>query len=87
MYFPWWIVLVALSLYVSVMAFVWGLKSGQFADQNRARYLPLRGEPLPSYPRGRPRMTAEAYVLLGILVIGFMAFAAALALGIYHLKG
>jgi hypothetical protein len=32
-------------------------------------------------------MTAEAYVLLGILVIGFIAFAAALALGIYHLKG
>jgi cbb3-type cytochrome oxidase maturation protein len=41
MYFPFWIILVVFSLTASLAAFLWGLKSGQFADQDRARFLPL----------------------------------------------
>ena len=88
MYFSSWIVLVVLSLGASVIAFIWGVRSGQFTDQNRARYLPLTGEPLLSHPSdGKAKRSKESYALLGIVIIGFAAFFTALALGIYHLKG
>jgi cbb3-type cytochrome oxidase maturation protein len=42
MYFSVWMILLAVSLWVSLAAFWWGLQSGQFSDQDRARYLPLK---------------------------------------------
>ena len=42
-YLPW-IMLVVISLWVSLAAFFWAFRHGQLADQERARYLPLRGE-------------------------------------------
>ena len=44
MYYLPWTILVVVSLWVSVVGFIWALKSGQFSDQNRARYLPLRDD-------------------------------------------
>ena len=55
MYFSGWMVLVAVSLWISLMAFLWGLQSGQFSDQERARYLPLRDlPPRPSVQESGP---------------------------------
>jgi cbb3-type cytochrome oxidase maturation protein len=66
MYFPVWMILVVLSLGISLAAFLWGLMSGQFADQERARFLPL-ADPLPRPPVAQPsKWPVEVYVLMGI---------------------
>ena len=48
-YYSGWLFLVVMSLIVSLAAFIWGLRAGQFSDQERARYLPL-GKDLLSQP-------------------------------------
>jgi cbb3-type cytochrome oxidase maturation protein len=82
-----WITLVALSLGLSLLAFLWGLRTGQFSDQVRARYLPLaRGDRLS--PPGNPgKVTVEVYVLLIIVGIALIGICASMILGILHLRG
>jgi cbb3-type cytochrome oxidase maturation protein len=45
MYFPYFVAYIAIGLSISLLVFFWALKTGQFRDQQRARYLPLRDEP------------------------------------------
>jgi cbb3-type cytochrome oxidase maturation protein len=75
MYFPFWLILVVFSLTVSLAAFLWGLKSGQFSDQDRARFLPL-GDIRPQALVKEPSKWAlEMYVLffVGLVVLAGMA--------------
>ncbi len=63
-YLPWTLLVVA-SLCAALIAFLWALNGGQFSDQDRARYLPLRDEAFRSAgASGRPR---EVYALIGVL--------------------
>lgn len=79
MYFPVWMILVAVSLGLSLAAFFWALQSGQFADQERARFLPL-ADRLPRPPVPNPsKWPVEVYVLMGI---GLMVLAG-LALSLF----
>jgi cbb3-type cytochrome oxidase maturation protein len=68
-YFPWIMLLVA-SLVVSLASFFWALHRGQFSDQQRARYLPLRGELGPSTAEHGVRPVREVCALLAILAMG-----------------
>ena len=71
-YLPW-VLLIVVSLWVSLAAFFWALKHGQFSEQERARYLPLRNEiasPLIPHPS---KPTREVYALLGVLCMGGLA--------------
>ena len=82
MYFSAWVILIAFSLWASLVAFLWGLQSGQFSDQDRARYLPLRDilpQPMVKDPA---RLTMEVYVLMfiGILMVVGLAGSFYLAL-------
>jgi cbb3-type cytochrome oxidase maturation protein len=64
-------ILVAFSLLISLLAFFWGIQSGQFSDQERARFLPLR-DALPQTSGKDPaKLTIEVYVLLfiGLMVV------------------
>ncbi len=71
-YLPW-VLLIIVSLWVSVAAFFWALKHGQFSDQERARYLPLRGEAGGLTPLAHPsRLTLEAYALAAVLCMGIL---------------
>ena len=83
MYSFGWMTLVIISLAASLVAFIWGLCSGQFAEQARARYLPLRdmlsGEQSPS-PRKR---FLEVYVLLGLIICGLLIFTAPILLSLW----
>jgi cbb3-type cytochrome oxidase maturation protein len=85
-YYAGWLCLVVISLSVSLAAFIWALRSGQFSDQERARYLPLGKELLsePIIAISRAKSRVHTAVLCVIAAVGFIAFAAALALGIYH---
>lgn len=82
-----WITLVILSLGISLLAFLWGLHTGQFSDQARARYLPLaKDETLP--PPGNPgRVTVELYVLLIIVGIVLAGICFPIILTIYPFRG
>ena len=85
-YYAGWLFLVVITLSVSLAAFIWALRAGQFSDQERARYLPL-GKELLSEPiarTSRTRNRAHTAALCLIAAAGIVALAAALALGIYH---
>ena len=80
MYYSGWIMLVSISLWVSLLAFVWALRTGQFAfQQGRARYLPLAGEYLPAPPGSRGNKRAiESYALLAVAAIGLVGILSAI---------
>jgi cbb3-type cytochrome oxidase maturation protein len=44
MYLSYWSLLVIFSVVSSIIAFLWGHRSGQFTDQKRASYLALNEE-------------------------------------------
>jgi cbb3-type cytochrome oxidase maturation protein len=84
MYLPLWIILVAFSLWFTLMAFFWGLQSGQFSDQERARFLPLRDTLPPPAVKDPSRLTVEVYVLMSIGLMVLFGLASAL---FFSLKG
>ena len=82
MYYAEWIILVSISLWVSLLAFVWAVKSGQFTDQGRARFLPLAdGYSAAPSPDARKR-ALEGYALLVIAALGTIAFLSAIYLSL-----
>ncbi|MFZ2448193.1 MAG: cbb3-type cytochrome oxidase assembly protein CcoS [Syntrophobacteraceae bacterium] len=86
MYYAGWLFLVGISLAVSLAAFLWGLRSGQFSDQDRARFLPLGSDLLeePAVAAPARRRRAQSAGLLFIVLMCLAAFVAALALGLHY---
>ncbi|NSW86168.1 MAG: cbb3-type cytochrome oxidase assembly protein CcoS [Syntrophobacteraceae bacterium] len=87
MYLFGWISLVIISMWISVAAFLWAFRSGQFSEQERARYLPLYNEstaPPEHVPRG---FTAETRALLAIGIIGLGALLSPIVLLIFRIGG
>ncbi len=85
-YYSGWLYLVAISLIVSILAFFWGVKTGQFSDQDRARYFAL-GQDLLSEPvetASRRKQRVHNGALLGIIMLGLIVLATALALSIHR---
>ena len=63
---------------VSLVVFFWALGSGQFRDQDRARFLPLTGEPeAPSVKKSKIGRL-ELYALLSLACIGLLTTGAVL---------
>jgi nitrogen fixation-related uncharacterized protein len=80
MFYIGWIALTATGIIASIAVLMWAIRAGQFADQGRARYLPLADE-RPSTKVVTPaRRRAESYALLGIIAVGLLAIAFALIL-------
>jgi cbb3-type cytochrome oxidase maturation protein len=77
MYYPFFIVYLIAGFAVTLWAFWWAIKNGQFKDQQRARFLPLgeQGE--------QPAVTVtrlnrfQSYLLLALAGSGLLALAAA----------
>ncbi len=82
MYYLPWVFLVVASLWVSLAAFFWGLKSGQFSDQTRARFLPLRDEAMSPGLKNPSQPSPEVYLLFGILGLGCLILAFTLFLAL-----
>jgi len=45
MYFPYYIAYMSAGFVISILVFIWALNSGQFKDQQRARFIPLENDP------------------------------------------
>ncbi|MEN6442115.1 MAG: cbb3-type cytochrome oxidase assembly protein CcoS [Syntrophobacter sp.] len=86
MYYASWLFLVVISVAVSLVAFLWGLRSGQFSDQERARYLPLGDDVLSGAVVAAParKRRIQTAGLLFLVVICLSALIAAVALSLYH---
>ena len=87
MYFSGWMVLVAFSLWISLLAFLWGIQSGQFSDQERARYLPLRDTLPPPLVKNPAKRPMEVYALLSIGMIVLLGLAGSIFLSVCRLRG
>jgi len=66
MYYPYFIVYMAAGFVISLVVFFWALNSGQFKDQQRARFLPLQD--LQPKPAAVPRFARLQTVVLFVLV-------------------
>jgi cbb3-type cytochrome oxidase maturation protein len=76
-YLPWMLLLAA-GLGASVAGFFWALANGQFSDQDRARYLPLRGE-ADRCAEASPARSREVYGMLAVFLISGLTLISAFA--------
>ena len=86
-YYLLWAALIAVSLWASLGGFLWAHRHGQFKDQDRARFLPLRGEDFLMRPAGQPGARREAFVMLGIIVMGVFAILTVLVIALLKFQG
>ena len=78
MYYPYFLTYMLIGFFLSVVVFLWALDSGQFKDQQRARFLPL-GNMQDGEPRTASKMhRIEWYALLVLACLGLLATAATL---------
>jgi cbb3-type cytochrome oxidase maturation protein len=73
MFYPFFIAYIVVGFIVTLCVFLWALRSGQFRDQQRARFLPLveEGEKVPVKVSKFNRY--QAYGLFGLLLSGLLA--------------
>ena len=87
MYFPYFVAYIVIGISISLLVFFWAVKNGQFQDQQRARFLPLRDEP----ERGPVKVSRfsrwEIYGLFFLACAGLAATAALLLFAAYARPG
>ena len=67
MYYPYFIAYMAAGFIISLVVFFWALNSGQFKDQQRARFLPLHND-LQTRPTKIPRFARiQTYAMLSLV--------------------
>ena len=87
MFFLSWVVLIAAGLLISLGVFFWALRTGQFSDQERARFLPLGdGYPLPAV-ENPAKLSREVYALLFAIGLGLLGMIAAVLLTLVKVRG
>jgi cbb3-type cytochrome oxidase maturation protein len=87
MFYFAWIILVAAGLLASLGVFLWALRTGQFFDQERARYLPL-SDPYPLPPVENPsKLSREVYALILVIGIGLLGMIVTIFLTLTRVKG
>ena len=67
MYFPYFIAYMSAGFLISIVVFVWALNSGQFKDQQRARFIPLENDPT-THPVKASRFARIQTIALFLLV-------------------
>ena len=74
MFIPFWLIFLLSGTLLAVVTIVWAIRSRQFDDQDRARYLPLIGlEPADYEPRRQSRRRGPGYYVTAVLVFSGMA--------------
>ncbi|MDA3917060.1 MAG: cbb3-type cytochrome oxidase assembly protein CcoS [Deltaproteobacteria bacterium] len=82
MYYPFFLTYILTGLFIGGTVFYWALKSGQFSDQQRARFLALEDigpQAGPTSMRGRYQLyfifsLALAAILASIALLGYALF-------------
>ncbi|MBW2148481.1 MAG: cbb3-type cytochrome oxidase assembly protein CcoS [Deltaproteobacteria bacterium] len=82
MFYQFWIVYTLLGLLAAAAIFVWAVRNGQFTDQDRARFIPLKDDPLMT---DTPEKSAFNPVVVGlavVILVGFIVIGALVVLSI-----
>jgi nitrogen fixation-related uncharacterized protein len=80
MFVPAWLIFLVSGTAMAVLFILWAIRSGQFEEQDRARYLPLVGMSAEEMSAQPPvRRGASFYAILIIFVSGLVTMAATLA--------
>lgn len=79
MYFPYFIAYISIGLVISLVVFFWAVKNGQFRDQQRARFIPLRDVQDDGPVKASRFQRWEIYGLF-ILALGGLSMSAAVLL-------
>ena len=82
-----WFFLMAAGLIAAIALLVWGHWSGQFAEQERARYLPLRDREDDAAGGDSSRVAPEVYALVGLMAASGLALALALGFAVFKQYG
>lgn len=82
-----WCCLMAAGLVAAVALLVWGYKSGQLAEQERARYLPLRDMDETFKAGGSVKLSPEVYALAGLMAASVIALALTLGFAVFKQYG
>ena len=69
MYFPYYIAYMAAGFFISVIVFIWALNSGQFKDQQRARFIPLENDPNPNRVKASRFARIQTIALFSLVCI------------------
>lgn len=83
MYYPYFISYMLAGFGISLLVFFWALGSGQFKDQERARFLALEEGEEPRASRISRTGRYEAYALVFMVSLGLLATAAVLFFAIF----
>ena len=70
MYYPYFIAYMTAGFVITLVVFFWALNSGQFKDQQRARYLPLDSNLETKAGKASRFMKLETYALFTLAGIG-----------------
>jgi nitrogen fixation-related uncharacterized protein len=80
MFVPAWLIFLASGTAMAVLFVLWAIRTDQFEEQDRARYLPLVGLSAKEMSEQPPvRRGASFYAILTIFVCGIVTMAATLA--------
>ena len=82
-YYIFWALIIIVGLWLSLAGFLWALRQNQLSQQERARYLPLRGEDGPVPPQTGSGAFWEKALLLGIILLGTAGLVAAVLTTIF----
>ena len=87
MFVPVWVIFLFTGLVMAVFAVTWGIRSRQFDDQQRARFLPLVGMDRGEIDTGAAASShrAERAAVWILVAIGVAAMLSALVLTIRHI--
>lgn len=86
MYFPYFVAYISIGLTISLVVFFWAVKNGQFRDQDRARFLPLRDVSDDGPVKATRFQRWEIYGLFFLALAGISMSAAVLAYALYFSK-
>jgi len=87
MYYPYFVAYMMAGFVLSLLVFFWALNSGQFSDQQRARFLPLEDGVIRSASAKLPIVKRiETYTLFFLAGCGLLATAIGLAVILMRAK-
>ena len=86
MFVPVWIIFLFTGLLMAIFAVGWGIRSKQFDDQQRARFLPLTGLSRRDLDAGPERAhRAELAAIWMLVAVGLCALLSGLITALRHL--
>lgn len=80
MYFPYLITYMLAGFVISLITFLWALNAGQFRDQQRARFLPLKGQAEAAPARPSPFYRIKILILFALACSGLVSTAVVITL-------